>query len=157
MLKIYQRRIIPKKKMIAILISFTSFIISLTLLVCLSSTNSTVRGMIIGFLTFLLVISIIAFMTSLVLGVYNAVEPTTKKELILSQIKASKYRIEKENICMICKFEIDKHEMIYTCPYCNSLYHKDHFQQWLDIDTTCPVCNQDLYKHALKIYKQTKR
>lgn len=67
----------------------------------------------------------------------------------LEQIK-TKYKTEfsgqEEVICMICKLEISFGDIIYVCPQCKSHYHDDHFDDWFEIETTCPVCEFNFVK-----------
>ncbi len=152
-MKIIGKDLSLKSSMLFTIFFFILGIISLTLMLTLEQISVALKTI----LVLILVSSIIISLLCLITVFTSASEPITKKELIIMYLRPSKYYPKKQNIeCMICKLEIDKHKMIYTCPYCNSLYHKDHFQQWLNIDTSCPVCNQDFYKYALKTYKKTK-
>jgi len=74
-----------------------------------------------------------------------------RKDLKLFQ-KKTKYKsefIEKNEetfICMICKLEIYSGDIVYICPNCNAHYHENHFDDWFEIETTCPVCDFDFLK-----------
>ncbi|NPE07396.1 MAG: E3 ubiquitin protein ligase [Asgard group archaeon] len=74
-----------------------------------------------------------------------------KNELKLFQKKIkykSKFIEESEEdfICMICKLEICSGDIIYICPSCNTHYHENHFDDWFELETTCPVCDFDFLK-----------
>ncbi|NHJ86423.1 MAG: E3 ubiquitin protein ligase [Asgard group archaeon] len=70
--------------------------------------------------------------------------PTTMNTRII--IKPYQIRInekdEKSNrICLICKLEIRNKQQIYQCPNCESLFHREHLEEWLATSKKCPVCN----------------
>lgn len=43
--------------------------------------------------------------------------------------------------CGICKLEIRKKQKVYQCPNCFTLFHDDHFEEWIQNDTSCPICD----------------
>ena len=49
-----------------------------------------------------------------------------------------------EKLCAICKLPIRKGQEISICPYCESIFHKEHLSDWLELADDCPVCNTKL-------------
>ena len=50
-----------------------------------------------------------------------------------------------EAICPVCKLAIkEKEAMVMQCPQCLSLYHGEHFIEWLMEHQTCPVCSIEI-------------
>ena len=47
-------------------------------------------------------------------------------------------------ICQICKLTLRKKQKICQCPGCNSLFHKNHLEEWLETENNCPVCKNRL-------------
>ncbi|MBK5113955.1 MAG: hypothetical protein KGD59_05995 [Candidatus Heimdallarchaeota archaeon] len=81
----------------------------------------------------------------------------TKIEFIKSQYKSFRLKdASKTYICMVCKQDIELREDVHNCPNCHSYYHEDHLFQWLQVNTTCPVCSFDYYQNALKTRKKKK-
>ena len=50
----------------------------------------------------------------------------------------------KDKLCLICKLPIRKGQAFSICPYCESVFHKEHLSDWLVIADDCPVCNAKL-------------
>jgi len=46
--------------------------------------------------------------------------------------------------CSICHQKILPNEVIFICPSCGSIGHRDHFLEWLKVKSRCPVCMQRL-------------
>ncbi len=46
--------------------------------------------------------------------------------------------------CNICKLTCTEDQLICTCPFCESLFHKNHLEDWLIQNKDCPVCSRDL-------------
>ncbi|NHJ47000.1 MAG: hypothetical protein FK733_04350 [Asgard group archaeon] len=44
-------------------------------------------------------------------------------------------------LCVFCKLEVRKKQVIYSCPYCVALFHKEHLLEWLTENSSCPVCH----------------
>ncbi len=81
----------------------------------------------------------------------------TKIDFIRSQYKSFRLKdTSKTYVCMVCKRDIEINQDVNNCPNCHSYYHQEHLFQWLQVNTTCPVCGFDYYKNALKTRK-TKR
>lgn len=53
--------------------------------------------------------------------------------------------------CGICKLTFREDQSICTCPYCESLFHKNHLEEWLISDKDCPVCGRDLSGYIYKV------
>lgn len=54
-------------------------------------------------------------------------------------------KITGEAICPVCKLVIKKDEaMVMQCPQCLSLYHGEHFIEWLMENRSCPVCTFEI-------------
>ena len=53
-------------------------------------------------------------------------------------------------ICGICKLSFQEKQTVCTCPYCESLFHKNHLEEWLVDYNDCPVCNRDLTGYITK-------
>jgi len=53
-------------------------------------------------------------------------------------------------ICGICKLSFREDQAICTCPYCESLFHKNHLEEWLVDYNDCPVCNRNLSDYITK-------
>ncbi|MHA1155570.1 MAG: hypothetical protein ACTSQK_05630 [Candidatus Heimdallarchaeota archaeon] len=47
----------------------------------------------------------------------------------------------KVDICMICKLTFVFSDFVYQCPQCNCYFHKEHIENWLKDNTSCPVCD----------------
>ncbi|HUT82899.1 MAG TPA: RING-H2 finger protein [Candidatus Bathyarchaeia archaeon] len=47
----------------------------------------------------------------------------------------------KNKHCIICKIELNKKDIIWKCPYCVALFHKQHFIDWISEKAKCPVCH----------------
>jgi len=81
----------------------------------------------------------------------------TKITLIKSQFKSFRLKDEsKTYVCMVCKIDLEVNQSVLICPSCNSYYHEKHLIQWLQVNTTCPVCSFDYYQSALKNRKKIK-
>jgi hypothetical protein len=84
-------------------------------------------------------------------------EIQTKLEFIKTQYKAFRLKdTSKTYVCMVCKQDIEINQDVNNCPQCHSYYHQEHLFQWLQINTTCPVCGFDYYKNAIKSRKKKK-
>ncbi|MHA1205230.1 MAG: DEAD/DEAH box helicase family protein [Candidatus Heimdallarchaeaceae archaeon] len=44
--------------------------------------------------------------------------------------------------CEICFTPFDKEDIVYLCPYCRSLFHSEHLEQWYKINEYCPHCKK---------------
>ena len=44
--------------------------------------------------------------------------------------------------CSICKLQLREDQKLSHCPYCNSLFHEEHMEEWMKYNQDCPVCNQ---------------
>ena len=53
-------------------------------------------------------------------------------------------------ICGICKLSFREDQAVCTCPYCESLFHKNHLEEWLVDYNDCPVCNRNLSDYITK-------
>jgi len=53
--------------------------------------------------------------------------------------------------CSICKLTCSEDQLICTCPFCESLFHKNHLEKWLINDKDCPVCSRDLSGYITKV------
>ena len=63
----------------------------------------------------------------------------TKKLIYQGKITAG------EATCPVCKLAIkDNEAMVMQCPQCLSLYHGEHFIEWLMEHRTCPVCTFEI-------------
>ncbi|MFX1298831.1 MAG: hypothetical protein ACFFD2_28730 [Promethearchaeota archaeon] len=51
--------------------------------------------------------------------------------------------------CSICLLNINKGEIILTCPHCDSPAHRDHLREWLKIKNYCPHCKQKISEEEL--------
>jgi len=47
-------------------------------------------------------------------------------------------------ICPICDGLIQAGEKTSQCPYCKTLFHKEHLDTWLMVRSVCPVCRKKL-------------
>jgi len=45
---------------------------------------------------------------------------------------------------MICKLALRNNQEILICPFCQSYFHEEHLQEWLQIADDCPVCKNSL-------------
>jgi len=45
-----------------------------------------------------------------------------------------------EEICPICKLSLEKKDTILQCPNCQSLFHDQHFIEWVIKNESCPTC-----------------
>ncbi len=45
-----------------------------------------------------------------------------------------------EYLCMICKLALRNNQEILICPFCQSFFHEEHLQDWLQLADDCPVC-----------------
>ena len=61
-------------------------------------------------------------------------------------IKEYKKKLQDDDFCMICKLDLREENEILQCPFCRSLFHKEHLEEWLTIKKTCPVCSQKFDK-----------
>ncbi len=52
--------------------------------------------------------------------------------------------------CSICKLTCSDDQLICICPHCESLFHKNHLEEWLSKDKDCPVCSRDLSGYITK-------
>lgn len=50
--------------------------------------------------------------------------------------------------CNICFGSVESREA-YRCPHCNNGYHRDHLAAWLLMQSTCPVCRQEMPDNIL--------
>jgi len=50
----------------------------------------------------------------------------------------------KGKICKICKLDLRKKQKVVACPQCQSLFHKEHLEEWLEKSQNCPVCSEKL-------------
>lgn len=81
----------------------------------------------------------------------------TKIEFIKSQYKSFRLKDKsKPYVCMVCKRDIEINQDVHNCPNCHSYYHEEHLFQWLQVNTSCPVCGFDYYQNALKTRKNKK-
>ena len=46
----------------------------------------------------------------------------------------------KNQICPICKLVIRNNTFVLQCPHCQSIYHGEHFIDWLYKEKKCPIC-----------------
>jgi hypothetical protein len=78
----------------------------------------------------------------------------TKIEFMKSQYKSFILKdTSKAYVCMVCKRDLDLNQDVQCCPSCNAYYHEAHLFQWLQVNTTCPVCSFDFYHNAIKTRK----
>ncbi|NHJ88089.1 MAG: E3 ubiquitin protein ligase [Asgard group archaeon] len=47
----------------------------------------------------------------------------------------------KEKHCIICRMKLDNKNVVWKCPYCVALFHKEHFLDWILENSKCPVCH----------------
>lgn len=52
--------------------------------------------------------------------------------------------------CGICKLTCSLDQLLCICPFCESLFHKNHLEEWLSRDKDCPVCSRDLSGYITK-------
>jgi len=75
----------------------------------------------------------------------------TKIEFLRLQYKSFRLKdSSKTYVCMVCKRDLEINTDVQICPSCNAYYHEEHLFQWLQVNTTCPVCAFDYYKNAIK-------
>ena len=68
-----------------------------------------------------------------------------KSKVIISSLKTEISDDEcTGEFCSICKLLIRKDQEISICPYCESIFHKEHLSDWLELADDCPVCNRKL-------------
>jgi hypothetical protein len=48
-----------------------------------------------------------------------------------------------DETCKICKITLEPNQDIVICPKCNSIFHKEHLQNWLKVKFHCPICQYD--------------
>lgn len=48
--------------------------------------------------------------------------------------------------CIICLHRLGKGTIISICPYCQSIAHAKHFQEWLQKSPICPKCRRSINK-----------
>ena len=53
-----------------------------------------------------------------------------------------KKKVSKER-CQICKLEMSGKDVIVQCPICDTLFHKEHFIDWMVNKRSCPVCGEE--------------
>ncbi len=46
--------------------------------------------------------------------------------------------------CVVCRVGLTRGDQIATCPNCTVIGHRSHFEQWLDMKSSCPSCRIDL-------------
>ncbi len=81
----------------------------------------------------------------------------TKIEFIKSQYKSFRLKdASKAYVCMVCKRDLEINQDVHNCPNCQTYYHEEHLFQWLQVNTSCPVCGFDYYQNALKSRKSKK-
>ena len=42
--------------------------------------------------------------------------------------------------CVICRHTIEHESDVINCPTCNSIFHCNHFLEWIKIKGSCPIC-----------------
>ena len=52
-------------------------------------------------------------------------------------------KIAGDDFCAICKLSFQEGDTIVECPTCQSLFHEQHFVEWLEINNYCPVCEHN--------------
>ncbi|MFW9923796.1 MAG: RING finger protein [Candidatus Thorarchaeota archaeon] len=62
------------------------------------------------------------------------------EKILAMSITIDKRKLKQKKHCMICKLSFQERQVIFECPYCNSLFHLDHILDWLSNKDTCPVC-----------------
>ena len=67
----------------------------------------------------------------------DIVEQEIQRKKLLKYLYNGKIMTE---ICQICKLELRKNQKICQCPGCESLFHKEHLEEWLETESECPVC-----------------
>jgi hypothetical protein len=65
-------------------------------------------------------------------------------------VKEFSGKLEKGDLCMVCKLKLNEKNDVVQCPICESLYHKNHLMEWIKVKKTCPVCSQELLIHKEK-------
>ena len=74
-------------------------------------------------------------------------------EIIMIEELEYKGDIEGKN-CAICKLNLRKDDSIVSCLTCQSLFHENHFLEWLELNSKCPVCERDyseiIAKYSIK-------
>ncbi|UJG43765.1 MAG: DEAD/DEAH box helicase family protein [Candidatus Heimdallarchaeum endolithica] len=61
--------------------------------------------------------------------------------------------------CKICFTPFNKEDLAYQCPFCRSLFHTDHLEQWYKINEYCPHCKKvekisDFIKISLSSFRE---
>ncbi len=51
---------------------------------------------------------------------------------------------EKGEICAICRKSLKKDDLIIQCSNCSTFFHHNHLQEWLNANSECPVCRNNL-------------
>ena len=81
----------------------------------------------------------------------NRVREEKRKIEIVEQKKREKNierLIYKGNIegkvCAICKLDLRKKQKIVACPQCQTLFHKEHLEEWLEKEEKCPICKMKI-------------
>jgi len=154
-MKISTRRI-SKPFLYCGILSFVLAISSIIVLATISSLYSSV------FLVFSLILILtcpisLAFLLIVYRRGRKPSDIPTKITLIKSQFKSFRLKDEsKIYVCMVCKIDLEINQNVLICPSCNSYYHEEHLIQWLQVNTTCPVCSFDYYQSALSNRKSKK-
>ncbi|MHA1739678.1 MAG: hypothetical protein ACTSXA_02535 [Candidatus Heimdallarchaeota archaeon] len=83
--------------------------------------------------------------------VERALKIALEKQDDLSMLKASSVdrytrKLEKDDVCMVCKLLLNKKDDILQCPRCESLFHNEHLLEWIKVRKKCPVCSHILYE-----------
>ncbi|NHJ47544.1 MAG: hypothetical protein FK733_07140 [Asgard group archaeon] len=47
-----------------------------------------------------------------------------------------------QKYCSICKLELRDEQKFKQCPFCMSIFHEKHINEWLQKNKDCPVCDQ---------------
>ena len=51
---------------------------------------------------------------------------------------------EINNLCLICNTHFGDVKNNITCPNCKTVFHKDHFQEWIKIKGFCKNCKKKI-------------
>ncbi|MHA2028201.1 MAG: hypothetical protein ACW99A_11160 [Candidatus Kariarchaeaceae archaeon] len=58
-------------------------------------------------------------------------------------------------VCIVCYGNIKGSKNFTKCPSCDSIAHKDHMIDWLDIRKTCPHCRSEIEFKGTKLTMST--
>ncbi|MBN1330898.1 MAG: hypothetical protein JXA54_15610 [Candidatus Heimdallarchaeota archaeon] len=93
-------------------------------------------------------------------GVYDSTSllyDQKNQEFVRERLKVSDHHVDWQKIspmiykgklldekCPICKLQLKTTDTILQCPNCSSLFHDQHFIEWIISNRTCPICFMEI-------------